>query len=107
MSIRIANRSRLKFTDLISKDGYTFWDATPQVDIPEQDDDIQYTVRDLDRIDSLAVKFYGDPVLWWVIAQANDWELVPSEIATGDVIRIPSPRYVLGSLFKATNSKAR
>jgi len=36
----------------------------------------------------------------WVIAVANDMEILPTDLNAGDTIRVPSPRYVLTQLFK-------
>jgi hypothetical protein len=96
----IKNHSRLRFAQLAIADGITFWDLLDLPYIPPQTDDIQYTVNMNDRIDSLAYQFYKDPVLWWVIAEANDLEILPTDLQTGMVIRIPSPRYVLQLLFQ-------
>lgn len=50
-----------------------------------------YTVMYKDRLDSIAYKQYGDPKLWWVIADANpDYAFYPSEIPIGTHIRIPT-----------------
>lgn len=101
---QIPIRSRLRFTDYLDIDGVQFWDMVDLPQLQEQPDDISYTVAASDRIDLLAYKFYGDPVLWWVIALANDMELLPTDLHESDVIRIPSPRYVNQELFlKARN----
>ena len=44
----------------------------PQIAVT--DFDIRYKVEsgDLRRLDKLAYKFYGNPLLWWVIAWANN-----------------------------------
>jgi len=58
-------------------------------------------VQTNDRIDTIANTYYGDPVLWWVIAVANDMEIVPTQLQVGATIRIPSPVYVSQLLFQA------
>lgn len=106
MSVTIRKRSRLQFGNLVTVDGFTFWDLLELPTIVPQPDDTSYQVQGTDRIDSLAYKFYGDPILWWVLALANDLELLPSDLQVGDVLRIPSQRYVLQVLFqKSVNSK--
>lgn len=100
MGVGLVDHSRLRFADLVRAEDTVFWNT---VDLPEiviQGDDQQYTVQSNDRIDRLAHKFYGDSVLWWVIAAANDMELLPTALYSGQVLRIPSPRYVLQELFK-------
>jgi len=99
MAINIKEKSRLRFAELLDVDGVVFWDTVVLPDLPVQSDDIQYRVRDTDRIDLLAQRFYGDPVLWWVIAAANEFEIIPTDFNSAEVIRIPAPRFVLGTLF--------
>lgn len=104
MSVQVRQRSRLRFGNLVSVDGVEFWDLLELPKIEPQTDDVVYTVKGHDRIDLLAYNFYSDPILWWVIAAANDMELLPSELNEGDILKIPSPRYVLQVLFrKASN----
>jgi hypothetical protein len=94
VSVTIKPRSRLQFGNLLSIDGFEFWDTLQLPQLQAQPDDAFYTVLGPDRIDLLAYKFYGDAVLWWVIALANDLELLPSDLNPGLVLRIPSLRYV-------------
>jgi nucleoid-associated protein YgaU len=56
-------------------------------------------VQGSERLDQLAHRYYDDPVLWWVIAMANDLDLIPTALNYGEVLRIPSPRYVSQNLF--------
>lgn len=99
MSVQVGRYSRLRFGDLGIIDGVEFWDVLDLPDLPDQVDDLSYQVQGGDRIDQLATRFYGDPVLWWVIAAANDFELLPTALNEGDIIRIPAPRFVLQELF--------
>lgn len=48
-----------------------------------------YTVRSNDTIDSLAISVYGDPSLYWRIADINPHIQYPDSLQVGDVIRIP------------------
>lgn len=48
-----------------------------------------YQVLDGDRIDAIAYKFYGDPLKWWVIADANPQRLDWGSLVPGELIRIP------------------
>jgi nucleoid-associated protein YgaU len=43
-----------------------------------------------DRLDLLAQQFYGDPRMWWQIADANPEVLDWTVLTPGQVIRIPS-----------------
>lgn len=99
MAIPVPKNSRLRFADLIVVDGVEHWDLLQLADIPTQRDDLKYLVKTADRIDLLARRFYGDAVLWWVIALANGMEIVPTALNDGQVLRIPSPRFVQQVLF--------
>jgi nucleoid-associated protein YgaU len=90
VSVRIRNNSRLQMTDLLTVDGVEFWDTVVFPSIPTSDADVYHEVRAGDRIDNLANHYYSDPVLWWVIAVANDLELLPTELMEGKVLRIPA-----------------
>ena len=103
MAVSISRRSRLRFKDFVSLYGVSFWELDLLPTVPEDPNDLYYQVKATDRIDLLAAIFYGDPNLWWVIAGANDLEILPTDLQTGAVIRIPSPTYVADVLFtKAT-----
>ena len=103
MSVTLGSTSRLRFGELLSVSGIEFWSVLDLPVIPNNADDLTYTVLTGDRIDQLAYQHYGDPVLWWVIARANDLELLPTELYAGQKLRIPSPTYVSQVLFtKAT-----
>jgi hypothetical protein len=99
MAVDVRTRSRLRFGELVVSDGVEFWDLLDLPTLAARNDDLSYQVQSHDRIDSIANKFYGDPVLWWVIAVANDMEILPTELNTGDILRIPEPNFVLESLF--------
>lgn len=107
MALRIKNSSRLRYGELLKSGttGIVYWDTLDLPVIPAQPDDILYTVIGTDTIDRLANRFYEDPEFWWVIAVANDMEILPTALNVGDEIRIPSPRYVRSNLFTDTKSK--
>jgi len=99
MAVTVKQRSRLRFHELVTLDGYEYWELSELPTIPVQPDDIQLRVKGTDRIDLLAHQYYGDAVLWWVIAKVNDIDLIPVHFHEGMVIRIPSPTYVNQQLF--------
>jgi hypothetical protein len=43
-----------------------------------------------DRIDLLATQYYGDPRMWWHIADANPEVLSWETLTPGQIVRIPS-----------------
>jgi hypothetical protein len=53
-----------------------------------------YTTKG-DRFDILALNYYGDPLLWWIINRANPGQSSDSIYPTvGAQIRIPSPQRI-------------
>jgi len=105
MSVNVVQNSRLRFADLGVIDGIEFFDLLDLPDLPEQPDDISYQVQGGDRLDRIANTFYGDPILWWVIAAANELEILPTDLNEGDFIRVPSPRFVLQQLFRTAQGR--
>lgn len=106
----ISRNSRFNFADWLDdidgdQNGFSYFDLTDYPEIPEQADDFIYTVKSTDRIDSLASRFYRDYTFWWVIALANNMELLPIDLQDGDEILIPSPRYVMNELMSIDNKK--
>jgi nucleoid-associated protein YgaU len=57
-------------------------------DVPERDDDIHVITQPGDRLDNLALTFYGSPIHWWFIAHVNN--LTTMNIEVGSTLRIPS-----------------
>lgn len=49
-----------------------------------------YTVREGERIEQLGARFFGDPELWWHIADANPQFIYWDSLPTGLALRIPS-----------------
>ncbi len=61
----------------------------PFTDSRERRSDILHTVVDHDRLDALASKYLGSPLLWWIIAEYNEI-LWFQDLEVGEVLRIPS-----------------
>jgi phage tail protein X len=100
MAATVRRLSRLRFYDLVFVDEYEFWNLAELPEIPTQVDDKKIRVKATDRLDLLAYQYYGDAILWWVIAVANDIDLIQTQLNEGDVIRIPSVSYVQQKLFQ-------
>ena len=49
-----------------------------------------HTVIEGDRIDTLADQYFGDPELWWIIAEANPQWSFFERLPAGVNLRIPS-----------------
>lgn len=60
------------------------------VDIQPHLNDLYVEVTSTDRLDQLALKYYGDKSLWYVIAQANNIGKGTICIHKGAIIRIPA-----------------
>ena len=53
------------------------------------DNDIYIIAENMDKLDTLAFKYYGDARYWWVIATANNINDATLYIEPGRQIRIP------------------
>ena len=63
--------------------------------VPERNDDIIVLTQEGDRLDNLAFEFYGNPHLWWFIANIN--KLNSINVKPGLTLRIPiSPEDAIG-----------
>lgn len=99
MPVSIRRSSRLSFGEVKVIDGIEFWDILDLPVFRPSDTDILHEVADGDRLDKLAANYYQDPVLWWVIAWANDIELPQRALAAGNKLIVPDPAYVSNILF--------
>lgn len=95
--------SRYKHTPIYKNpdDGqfyYGIW-TIPQID--EQPQDTYYTVKVTEnlRLDKIAQIIYGNYLLWWVIAVANDIVDPFTELEVGQVIRIPFLPYIYSKVL--------
>ena len=58
--------------------------------IKASDDDIYIISDSSDRLDVLALKYYNDQSLWWIISVANNLNDASYSIEPGKQLRIPS-----------------
>ena len=70
-------------------------------EIPLSVNDIYVYTTQGDRYDLLALSYYGNAQLWWVIARANTNNTIPDSLYpnVGEQIRIPGPSrisFILG-----------
>lgn len=49
-----------------------------------------YTVKQGERFDTIASIIFGQPTMWWRIADANPEVWYPDNLVPGSIIRIPS-----------------
>ena len=93
-------RKSLLVEEASGGDTFVFWGIYKRQDIAASTGDITYFVESGDRMDSLAYKYYGNPRLWWVIAEANGMEDPESELYVGRKLRIPNQKYVLENVVR-------
>lgn len=55
----------------------------------EDINDMLYMIREEDKLTNIAFRFYGNPLLWFLIADANDITN-PFELKAGTTIVIPN-----------------
>jgi len=67
-----------------------FWDRSQPPEITPDVTDALYTLKDGDRLDTLAQRFYKDTDLKWVIQWVNDIRLEVVDMVPGMELRIPS-----------------
>tara|TARA_R100000734_G_C3318558_1_gene112876 strand:+ start:4095 stop:4397 length:303 start_codon:yes stop_codon:yes gene_type:complete len=76
---------------IVNKKGKRYLQSYVLGDIPKSNpEDIFIEVTTTDRLDNLADKFYGDPNLWVVIAQANALGKGTLYIKKGAILRLPA-----------------
>ena len=59
-------------TKINKKNKKNYYSTTIYEKVPERNDDMYFISQEGDRCDNLAVRFYGNPNLWWYIARVND-----------------------------------
>jgi hypothetical protein len=67
------------------------YNTTVYPNFAERESDYYIFSHEGDRLDLLANAFYGDPSLWWVLAQANYLGKGSLAVQPGLQIRIPFP----------------
>ena len=79
-------KEKSKTNELRNK-SFTKYNTTIYNRVPEQNSDIYVISQEGDRLDLLANQFYGNPTLWWYIAQANN--ISTMHLEPGTSLRIP------------------
>ena len=67
-----------------------YFESTIYPKILPTNDDIYIIAEDMDKLDTLAYKYYGDARYWWIIAVANNINDGTLYLEPGRQIRIPS-----------------
>lgn len=90
--------SRYHHCDRIRDDeGDEYLESYEGLSFPERPDDRYHQVEpgEVNRLDLISYKYYGTPLLYWVIAEASGLD-DPQEISAGATLRIPSRAAIYG-----------
>ena len=74
----------------VDKDGQPVAVIVPGMQQPYSFRYASHQVSEGDRLDNLAYQYYGDPTVWWRIADANPDVLYWDVLTPGIIIRIPA-----------------
>jgi hypothetical protein len=72
-------------------------------DIPLSENDTYVISQYGDRYDTLALEFYQDPELWWIISSANNYQKGSLNITPGVQLRIPADKATAIESFEEIN----
>jgi len=96
----------IKTPDLTKKDSKLYYSGTKYPQIPLSYNDSYVYGEEGDRFDTLALEYYGDPDLWWVISIANNSFTQNSYYVPLNVqIRIPSDVAAIIAAFNRLNNR--
>ena len=84
-------------------DGKRFMLTTLYPQIYPNINDVFIYAKETDRLDTIALQFYKDASLWWIIAQANKLGKGSLEIPPGMQLRIPTNIAEILQNFKLAN----
>jgi len=73
-------------------------------EIPLDDNDVYVITQYGDRYDTLALEFYKDPSLWWIISSANNYQKGSLNVISGVQLRIPADKIRAINLFEEINN---
>lgn len=73
-------------------------------EIPVTQDDIYVIASSYDRMDVLALDYYGDTSLWWIISSANNLPGNSLYLSNGSQVRIPADYIGAINNFTAVNT---
>lgn len=72
-------------------------------EIPLSENDIYVISQYGDRYDTLALEFYQDPELWWIISSANNYQKGSLNVTPGVQLRIPADKSTAIESFEEVN----
>lgn len=95
---------RYKSIDIKEKDRKKYYTNSIYPIIPESEEDIYIIASEGDRYDKLALQFYKDSSLWWLIAASNNHQRAALIPTPGEQIRIPADKNLALRLYKEINT---
>lgn len=86
-----------KMKNVIDDEGDNYVQTYESIKFPPISSDHYYVVESKykNRLDLVSYKFYGNPLLYWVIAEASNINN-PLDIPTGTLLRIPDYQSLYG-----------
>jgi len=107
-SIQQAPESRykdtvLRYVEALDSFTYDLWEPPQEFDLNEVTV-LKHRVvaTDIGCLDLLALDYYGDESLWWIIAQANNIIDPVDEMTVGQVLNIPQREVVDAFISRQT-----
>lgn len=100
----MANRYR-NIKKFRTQEGKEYYTNPVYPTVPPTVDDFYILSSAGDRYDTLALDFYGDSKLWWVIASANIQNKASLAIEPGVQIRIPGDKGKAIELYEQVNAR--
>lgn len=97
--VQLADRSG----SLVNSYAFTTWN---RIEVRPTTADVMHKVteNEIGRLDILANKYYGDPFLWWVIADRNNMMYPIDEMYVGKDLYIPPIQAIRNALNRAAQS---
>jgi len=96
-----------RYTDIESKfteEGKKYRSNPIYPTVPPTEDDIYIMTTIGDRYDTLALQFYKDSSLWWIIASANNHQRASLAVTPGIQLRVPGDKTNAIRLYNEVNS---
>lgn len=85
-------------------DGKRYFGTRLYPNIPIDSSDIYVVTNETDTLDNLAFKYYKNPSLWWIIAQANSLGKGKLAVPGGLQLRVPTKINIILNNYKLLNS---
>jgi len=106
MSSRYQSISIEKIENLTKEPGKRYYKGTKYPEISLSQNDTYVYAEEGDRFDILALQYYGDSNLWWVISIANNsFKQNSYYLPLNTQIRIPSNISLIQSNFNLLNNR--